>query len=180
MLGELKTDEDAALGMSGGSSPDASTAAADRRFAGVGDPLSPTSGPDERTEDLPSVGSLVVHEIGVRPSSATWGYRAGGDRMPSCRRRPRPGRRRAAQRCTRRSTCSHIGKAPPCADAIVASGARRVVIATLDPGYPRGGREIAILGAPASRWMSGSGEVAARRAMAGFLAHEGKGQSYAL
>lgn len=32
--------------------------------------------------------------------------------------------------------CAHFGKTPPCVDAVIASGARRVVIATRDP-FPR-------------------------------------------
>ncbi|HEU4635312.1 MAG TPA: bifunctional diaminohydroxyphosphoribosylaminopyrimidine deaminase/5-amino-6-(5-phosphoribosylamino)uracil reductase RibD, partial [Edaphobacter sp.] len=36
--------------------------------------------------------------------------------------------------------CSHHGRTGPCADALVAAGVRRVVIATLDPNPLVGGR----------------------------------------
>jgi len=41
--------------------------------------------------------------------------------------------------------CSHQGKTPPCADAIVNSGAKKVIIAMLDPNPQVSGRGIEIL-----------------------------------
>jgi len=41
--------------------------------------------------------------------------------------------------------CSHHGRTPPCADAVVASGVKRVVIATLDPNDKVDGRGAARL-----------------------------------
>ena len=41
--------------------------------------------------------------------------------------------------------CSHYGKTPPCADLIVSSGIKRVVIGTLDPNPKVSGRGIKIL-----------------------------------
>lgn len=41
--------------------------------------------------------------------------------------------------------CSHFGKTPPCANAIVASGIKKVVIATLDPNPKVSGKGIEIL-----------------------------------
>ena len=35
--------------------------------------------------------------------------------------------------------CAHTGKTPPCADAIIAAGAKRVVIGAADPNPPAGG-----------------------------------------
>ena len=35
--------------------------------------------------------------------------------------------------------CNHVGQTPPCVDAVIASGVKRVVIATRDPGTGSGG-----------------------------------------
>jgi diaminohydroxyphosphoribosylaminopyrimidine deaminase/5-amino-6-(5-phosphoribosylamino)uracil reductase len=35
--------------------------------------------------------------------------------------------------------CNHFGKTPPCADALIAAGVRRVVIAVRDPNPEAGG-----------------------------------------
>ena len=41
--------------------------------------------------------------------------------------------------------CAHFGQTPPCADALVAAGVKRVVVACLDPDSRVAGRGIAIL-----------------------------------
>ncbi len=41
--------------------------------------------------------------------------------------------------------CSHTGKTPPCVDALIASGPRRVVVGTIDPNPLVSGRGIAAL-----------------------------------
>lgn len=41
--------------------------------------------------------------------------------------------------------CSHHGKTPPCAEALIASGVKRVVVATTDPDPRVSGRGIALL-----------------------------------
>ena len=41
--------------------------------------------------------------------------------------------------------CSTVGRTPPCTDAIIAAGLRRVVIGTIDPNPRHAGRGIAIL-----------------------------------
>ena len=41
--------------------------------------------------------------------------------------------------------CAHHGRTPPCADALVAAGLRRVVVASLDPFHQVAGKGLAIL-----------------------------------
>src|SRR5688572_20095012 len=58
--------------------------------------------------------------------------------------------------------CAHQGKQPPCVDALIAAGVRRVVIATLDPN-PEAGGGVAKLRAAGIEVEVGMNEVEARR-----------------
>lgn len=74
--------------------------------------------------------------------------------------------------------CSHIGKAPPCADALVTAGVARVVVAVLDPDSRVAGRGISILRRAGIEVAVGCEEAAARRAMKGFLSLKGRGRPF--
>lgn len=74
--------------------------------------------------------------------------------------------------------CSHIGKSPPCADALVSTGVARVVIAALDPDKRVAGRGVSILEKAGIEVAVGCGEAQARRAMAGFLSLKARGRPY--
>src|SRR4051794_21695634 len=58
--------------------------------------------------------------------------------------------------------CCHTGKQPPCTDAIVASGVRRVVVASDDPTEKASGRGLGILRDEAIAVEVADGELAAR------------------
>lgn len=64
--------------------------------------------------------------------------------------------------------CNHVGKTPPCADALIAAGVRRVVIAVRDPN-PEAGGGIAKLRAAGIIVETGVEEPAARELNAPFL-----------
>ena len=132
------------------------------------------------TGENPSVGSLVVSEIDGAPTIVGRGVTALGGR-PHAELQALAEAGEAARGATVYATlepCSHIGKAPPCADAIVASGARRVVIATLDPDIRVAGRGVGILERAGIEVVVGVEETAARRSMAGFLTLKGKGRPF--
>jgi diaminohydroxyphosphoribosylaminopyrimidine deaminase / 5-amino-6-(5-phosphoribosylamino)uracil reductase len=63
--------------------------------------------------------------------------------------------------------CSHVGKSPPCADAIIAAGVARVVSAIEDPNPEVGGRGHARLRAAGISVDTGLGAVEAARDHAG-------------
>ncbi|MBT8412146.1 MAG: bifunctional diaminohydroxyphosphoribosylaminopyrimidine deaminase/5-amino-6-(5-phosphoribosylamino)uracil reductase RibD [Octadecabacter sp.] len=65
--------------------------------------------------------------------------------------------------------CAHHGQTPPCAQALVAAGVARVVIATGDPDPRVAGRGIAMLEAAGIAVTMGVRQAEARADMAGFL-----------
>ena len=90
-----------------------------------------------QTAPNPMVGAVVVrhgevvgegwHERFGEPHAEVNALRAAGDRA------------RGATLIVTLEPCRHHGKTPPCTDAIIAAGLRRVVIGALDPGRASGG-----------------------------------------
>ncbi|MGL5250244.1 MAG: bifunctional diaminohydroxyphosphoribosylaminopyrimidine deaminase/5-amino-6-(5-phosphoribosylamino)uracil reductase RibD, partial [Enterovibrio sp.] len=65
--------------------------------------------------------------------------------------------------------CSHFGRTPPCADALIAAGVARVVCATVDPNPNVAGRGVAKLQAAHIDVKVGVCEDQAKALNAGFL-----------
>lgn len=72
--------------------------------------------------------------------------------------------------------CAHFGKTQPCADALVAAGVRRVVIAVTDPDARVSGRGISILKAAGIQVITSVLEQEARTANTGFFSRLEKGR----
>ncbi len=72
--------------------------------------------------------------------------------------------------------CSHTGKTPPCADALVAAGIARVVVAKTDPDPRVSGRGIARLREAGQRVDEGVCEAEAAELNAGFFLRVGAGR----
>lgn len=71
--------------------------------------------------------------------------------------------------------CSHHGRTPPCADALIAAGVKRVVVALQDPNPLVAGRGIAKLKAAGIAVECGLMEVAARELNVGFVSRMERG-----
>jgi diaminohydroxyphosphoribosylaminopyrimidine deaminase/5-amino-6-(5-phosphoribosylamino)uracil reductase len=78
--------------------------------------------------------------------------------------------------------CCHTGKTPPCTDAILAAGIRRVVVASDDPTEKASGRGLGILRDEGVEVVVADGELAARARLANqaFRKHARTGRPWVL
>ncbi|MGK6312838.1 bifunctional diaminohydroxyphosphoribosylaminopyrimidine deaminase/5-amino-6-(5-phosphoribosylamino)uracil reductase RibD [Neorhizobium sp. DT-125] len=74
--------------------------------------------------------------------------------------------------------CSHYGRTPPCANALVEAGVARVVVCLTDPDPRVSGRGLAILRDAGIAVETGLMEEEGRRALAGYLMRQTKGRPY--
>jgi diaminohydroxyphosphoribosylaminopyrimidine deaminase/5-amino-6-(5-phosphoribosylamino)uracil reductase len=74
--------------------------------------------------------------------------------------------------------CSHHGRTPPCADALIAAGVRRVVAAMQDPNPLVAGQGLEKLRAAAIEVASGLMEAAARELNIGFVSRMTRGRPW--
>jgi diaminohydroxyphosphoribosylaminopyrimidine deaminase/5-amino-6-(5-phosphoribosylamino)uracil reductase len=120
-----------------------------------------------RTWPNPAVGAVIVQDgaivgrgwtqPGGRPHAEVEALRRAGDAA------------RGATLYVTLEPCSHFGKSPPCADAIVAAGVARVVSALEDPNPEIAGSGHARLRAAGIVVDVGAGEAQARRDHAGHI-----------
>ncbi|HEX6966645.1 MAG TPA: bifunctional diaminohydroxyphosphoribosylaminopyrimidine deaminase/5-amino-6-(5-phosphoribosylamino)uracil reductase RibD [Gemmatimonadaceae bacterium] len=84
-----------------------------------------------QTAPNPMVGAVVVQ--GGEVIGAGYHARYGGDHAEVAALRQAGARARGATVYVTLEPCAHFGKTPPCADALIAAGVSRVVIAARDP-----------------------------------------------
>lgn len=96
-----------------------------------------------RTSPNPLVGAVVVKD----GKTIAEGYhsRAGGPHAEIVALRKAGSKARNADLYVSLEPCCHYGKTPPCTDAIIDSGVRRVVIGMRDPNALVGGKGIRLL-----------------------------------
>lgn len=91
----------------------------------------------------PLVGAVVVQDHVVVGEG--WHARAGGDHAEAAALERSGPAARGAELYVTLEPCNHHGKTPPCTDAILRAGIRRVVAGHLDPNPKMRGRSVEIL-----------------------------------
>ena len=141
------------------------TAADDERFMAEAIRLSKTH--LGQTSPNPSVGCVIVKDgeivgravtaVGGRPHAETQALDEAGDKA------------RGATVYVTLEPCSHHGKTPPCADALVKAGVARVVTSLPDPDQRVSGRGLQIMRDAGIQVETGMAENEVRRVLAGYL-----------
>jgi diaminohydroxyphosphoribosylaminopyrimidine deaminase / 5-amino-6-(5-phosphoribosylamino)uracil reductase len=128
------------------------------------------------TSPNPWVGCLIVSERGEAFEGAT--SPPGG---PHAERQALERAGAAARGATAYVTlepCSHFGRTPPCADALIEAGVRRVVVALEDPDPLVAGQGLERLRGAGVEVLLGVGEAAASRSLAAYLHHRRTGRPF--
>jgi diaminohydroxyphosphoribosylaminopyrimidine deaminase/5-amino-6-(5-phosphoribosylamino)uracil reductase len=119
------------------------------------------------TQPNPRVGCIIAH--GERVVGQGWHERAGEPHAEVYALREAGDQARDATAYVTLEPCAHHGRTPPCADALIAAGVRRVVIAAEDPFPQVAGQGIAKLRAAGISVESGLMRDMAREINIGFF-----------
>jgi diaminohydroxyphosphoribosylaminopyrimidine deaminase / 5-amino-6-(5-phosphoribosylamino)uracil reductase len=127
-------------------------------------------GATRRAAPNPGVGCVLVRDGRIIGEGAT--LRTGGDHaeiqaLKHCEARGDTAR--GATAYVTLEPCSHHGRTPPCAEALIRHGLARVVAAMVDPYHEVAGRGLALLQAAGIAAECGLLEAEARRVHRGFL-----------
>jgi diaminohydroxyphosphoribosylaminopyrimidine deaminase/5-amino-6-(5-phosphoribosylamino)uracil reductase len=128
------------------------------------------------TSPNPRVGCVLVrdgqivgegwHEKAGQPHAEVHALRAAGDKAKS------------ATAYVTLEPCSHHGRTPPCAEALIAAGVTRVVVAMSDPNPLVAGKGLALLQAAGIETASGLLENEARELNIGFVSRMTRGRPW--
>ncbi|WP_111561160.1 bifunctional diaminohydroxyphosphoribosylaminopyrimidine deaminase/5-amino-6-(5-phosphoribosylamino)uracil reductase RibD [Rhizobium sp.] len=131
-----------------------------------------------QTSTNPSVGCVVVRDgtivgrgttaVGGRPHAEPQALAEAGELA------------RGATAYVTLEPCSHHGKTPPCADALIASGVARVVISVTDPDERVSGRGISMLRDAGIMVETGLLEEEGRHSLAAYLTRQTKNRPYVI
>ncbi|MCX5671850.1 MAG: bifunctional diaminohydroxyphosphoribosylaminopyrimidine deaminase/5-amino-6-(5-phosphoribosylamino)uracil reductase RibD [Planctomycetota bacterium] len=126
-----------------------------------------------RVEPNPMVGAVVVQ--GDQVVGEGHHQRFGGPHAEVAALQAAGPQARGAELFISLEPCCHHGKTPPCTDAILAAGVRRVVAAVVDPFPEVSGRGMALLKAAGIETAVGVLEAEARRLNAAFFKRQKMG-----
>jgi diaminohydroxyphosphoribosylaminopyrimidine deaminase/5-amino-6-(5-phosphoribosylamino)uracil reductase len=98
-----------------------------------------------RTAPNPAVGAVIADETTGEVITRGWTQQGGRPHAEGHALARAGARARGQTMYVSLEPCSHHGRTPPCADAIVAAGMRRVVCAIEDPNPEIAGRGLAVL-----------------------------------
>ncbi|KAA1177821.1 bifunctional diaminohydroxyphosphoribosylaminopyrimidine deaminase/5-amino-6-(5-phosphoribosylamino)uracil reductase RibD [Rhizobium tropici] len=128
------------------------------------------------TSTNPSVGCVIVKDgvvlgsavtaLGGRPHAEPQALAEAGEAA------------RGATAYVSLEPCSHYGRTPPCAEALIAYGVARVVISVTDPDQRVSGRGINMLREAGIEVDAGILETEGRRALAGYLMRQTRNRPY--
>jgi diaminohydroxyphosphoribosylaminopyrimidine deaminase/5-amino-6-(5-phosphoribosylamino)uracil reductase len=124
----------------------------------------------------PRVGCVIVRDEGV--VGRGWHERAGQPHAEVMALHDAGERAQGADLYVTLEPCSHHGRTPPCADAVVAAGIRRVWAAMPDPNPLVAGRGIEGLRAAGIEVQVGVLEAAARELNRGFVSRMAQGRPF--
>src|SRR4051812_44177425 len=133
-----------------------------------------------RTWPNPSVGAILVDESGFAPRIISQGITQPGGRphAETAVIAQAGGTARGATLYVSLEPCSHFGRTPPCAEAIVAAGITRVFTAIEDPDPRVAGRGHAILRSAGIDVTIGIGAAEAARAHRGHISRVVRGRPW--
>ncbi len=128
------------------------------------------------TSPNPRVGCVLVRDGDVVGEG--WHERAGEPHAEVLALRAAGEAARGATAYVTLEPCSHHGRTPPCADALIAAGVARVAVAVQDPNPRVAGQGIAKLGAAGIEVECGLMEAAARELNIGFFTRMTRGTAW--
>jgi diaminohydroxyphosphoribosylaminopyrimidine deaminase/5-amino-6-(5-phosphoribosylamino)uracil reductase len=128
------------------------------------------------TDPNPRVGCVIANGDGVLGEG--WHVRAGEPHAEVLALRAAGPRARGATLYVTLEPCSHTGRTPPCADAVIAAGLARVVCCTRDPNFKVAGAGIERLIRAGIAVDVGLLADEARRLNAGFFSRFERGRPY--
>ncbi len=129
------------------------------------------------TSPNPWVGAVVV-PAGDEPVSLGATSPPGGPHAEATALELAGGSARGSTVYVTLEPCSHHGRTPPCADALIAAGVRRVVVALQDPDPHVSGAGLARLREAGIEVELGVGAAEAARSLAPYLKHRRQGRPW--
>src|SRR5450631_863779 len=128
------------------------------------------------TDPNPRVGCVIVRD--GRVIGEGWHARAGEPHAEVLALRAAGPQARGATVYVTLEPCSHTGRTPPCADALIAAGVARVVCAAVDPNPRVAGAGVERLMAAGIAVTTGLQADATRRLNCGFFSRFERGRPY--